>query len=208
MLPETVLPPASFVTLAADPSSSAKGVPPRGFDTVAGWVLSVTLEKSSDSEESVVPVVDVIGVEKLGMPRPAGAAFAAVLDDAPVDDFDDEVFAAGVFTVEFFEEAFAGEPCVVLDAAKVADAEGATGAAAGTTADAAGALAITGGKAVRLIATAGNFSSMTTFFETGARITIKATMNQKPSEIQPLWMSLFLSDSSIVFILSCAGSRR
>ena len=35
-LPDTVLLPVSFVTVAADPSSSAVGVPPRGFETVAG----------------------------------------------------------------------------------------------------------------------------------------------------------------------------
>jgi len=166
-------------------------------------VLSVVLVKSSDSEDSVVPAVDVIGVEKLGMPRPAGAAFA---DDATFATV--EVFEIAAFDVEVFEAALCAglDDAVAEDAAGAVFTSGAVGALAGTgAADTAEGAA---GSAVRLIATEGNFSSSTTIFETGIRITIKAIMNQKPSDKKALWMSLFLSDSSIVFILSCASSRR
>ena len=165
-------------------------------------MLSVVLVKSSDSEDSVVPAVDVIGVEKLGMPRPAGAAFA-----------DDATFATvEVFAVDVFAEALEAALCAGFDDAVAADAAGAvfTSGAVGALAGAGAADTAEGaaGSAVRLIATEGNFSSSTTIFETGIRITIKAIMNQKPSDKKALWMSLFLSDSSIVFILSCASSRR
>lgn len=182
-------------------------------------MLSVLLEKSSDSEASVVPVVDVIGVEKLGIPRPAGAAFAAGAtfsdDEVLADDAGFAVVTA--FAVDVFAAAFAAGAEVFADAvcAGFGDAAGAAGVTVFAAAGAAGAGAAgaagagaAAGKAVRLIATTGNFSSTTTFFVTGTRITIMATMNQKPRDTRLLWMSLFLSDTSIVFILLCASSRR